>query len=85
MSEHPETDALTAGCSFGPFVEALAEKCRELEVQRDMLVSLLWPMVDCGRHMLREDGKLFIHTSREWIDAARKALQAAAAKREVKG
>jgi hypothetical protein len=33
----PETDGLTVGCSFGPFVEALAEHARKLERERDAL------------------------------------------------
>lgn len=41
MSKHPETDLLTAGCSFGPFVESIAEKCRELEVQRNQMFEVL--------------------------------------------
>lgn len=41
MSKTPETDALTAGCTFGPFVEALAEKCRELEMQRNEAIKAI--------------------------------------------
>lgn len=41
MSKTPETDLLTAGCGFGPFVEAIAEKCRELEVQRNQMFEVL--------------------------------------------
>jgi len=41
MSKTPETDLVTAGCHFGPFVEALAGKCRELEVQRNQMFEVL--------------------------------------------
>jgi hypothetical protein len=37
VSDTPETDGLTVGCSFGPFVEALAEHARKLERERDLL------------------------------------------------
>jgi hypothetical protein len=38
------------------------------------LKRLLWPMVDCGRHVMQDDGIVFVHTSQEWICEARKAL-----------
>ena len=35
MSKTPLTDAMTAGCHFGPFVEALADHARRMEMERD--------------------------------------------------
>ena len=75
MSDTPETNALTAGCTFGPFVEAIAEKCRELEIQRNMLRKALADVLDENRRLFR--------TNYPTNAAAYQLLKATAAKGEV--
>jgi hypothetical protein len=48
--------------------------CKTKQATIDRLRGLLCPMVDCGSHVIG-GGTLFVHTSQEWIDAARKALR----------
>jgi hypothetical protein len=37
VSDTPETDVITLGLHYGPFVEALADHARKLERERDLL------------------------------------------------
>ncbi len=46
MSKTPLTDAMTAGCHFGPFVEALADHARRMEVERDEARLVLMECAD---------------------------------------
>ncbi len=46
MSDTPLTDAVTVGCHFGPFVEALADHARRMERQRDAARHALTQTLD---------------------------------------
>lgn len=46
MSDTPLTDSVTAGCHFGPFVEALADHARQMERQRNAARHALTQTLD---------------------------------------